>query len=40
MNLYWNILDNANPYSPASKKLHVMPYRETSHHLFYKDSVE
>ena len=40
VDLDWSILDKAKPYSPASKKMHVMSYREISHHFLYKESVE
>ena len=39
VNLEWSILGKARPFSPASKKKHVMSYRETSHFV-YKESVE
>ena len=34
-----SILDKTKPYSPVSKKMHVMPNRELSHPLC-KESVE
>ena len=40
VDLDWSILDKAKPYSPASKKMHVMSYREISHHfLLYYNSI-
>ena len=36
-----SILGMAKPYSEPSKKcMRNMPYREISHHFFYKESVE
>ena len=35
-----SFLDKAKPYSPATKKMHVMTYREISHHFLYKESIE
>ena len=40
VDLEWSILNKAKPYSPGSKKLHVMSYREISHHFLYKESAE
>ena len=34
------ILDNAKPYYPVSTKIQVNHYREMSHHLICKESVE
>ena len=40
VNLDWSIFDKANTLFSIFKKMHVMSYKEISHHFLYKKSVE
>ena len=40
VDLDWSILNKAKTLFSSFKRMHVMSYREISHHFFYKECVQ